>query len=288
MFLNANGKKLFFDVISDGVKIGPDGAPQIKPAIIALHGGPGCEHLGIKPSVEMLGEFAQVIMLDQRGSGFSEAVPETEELSMEIMSADVEALRLHLGLEKINLLGISYGGMLALDYALRYQEALQTLILEVTAPSREFIDQAKETVNSLSDESLREAADKVLNGTFSDDDDLKATLAALTPLYSQQGSPDETAAALSKINLSCRIFRWFFGGAVNDYDVRDRLHEVKVPALIIGGENDWICPAAQSQVLFEKLPNSKLAIIEDGKHMLFNEQKEEVAELVRDFLAAHI
>jgi len=136
--------ELFFDV--EGMSLVPDGPRMVeRPVAFLLHGGPGGDHTGFKPSYSALAERMQLVYVDHRGQGRSARGPK-ETYTLDNNVEDLEALRQHLGLDKIVVIGVSYGGMVALTYASRYPDSVSHLIAVVTAPSHRFLDLAKEIV----------------------------------------------------------------------------------------------------------------------------------------------
>ncbi len=103
--------------------------------LVILHGGPGADHTYFLPWVLPLARTHRLIFIDERGSGQSERLEDTSKYTIENMADDVEAVRVALGLGKIDLLGHSCGGVLAEAYALKYQEHLNHLILNSTFAS---------------------------------------------------------------------------------------------------------------------------------------------------------
>src|SRR5436190_10875745 len=127
MHVLVNGVRLFFDV--EGAKLVPDGpAMREKPTLILLHGGPGFDHTIYKPAYSRLTEVAQVIYLDHRGNGRSDAGPK-EHWTLAQWGDDVRAFCGALGIEKPIVLGVSFGGMVAMAYATRHPEHPGKLIL---------------------------------------------------------------------------------------------------------------------------------------------------------------
>lgn len=123
--------ELFFDV--EGAALVPDGNRMGERPVLFLHpGGPGGDHSGFKPSYTPLREVVQLIYFDPRGSGRS-APCDPASISLDNHIDDLDGLREYLGLPRISLLGGSYGGMVALGYAIRYPERLANLILVATA-----------------------------------------------------------------------------------------------------------------------------------------------------------
>ncbi len=283
MIASLNHVRLFYDVLSDGLRV-VGGRARVKPPLVVLHGGPGMDHQDLKPVVRSLADRYQLVTFDQRGSGLSQRVPESR-LSMAAMAGDIEALRRHLGLSRVILMGVSFGGMLALEYALRYPGSLRALILVVTAPSYRFKDQARRFADGLADPGLRRAAYKVLDGDLRSAADAKAALARLAPLYARRGDPRRSRRALRPIRLNVRVLRWFFRRGCARYDVEDRLGRIRAPTLIVGAERDWICPPDQSRILHRGIRGSRLVILPGARHACCLEQTPAVIGAIRRFLA---
>ncbi len=122
-YVDANGVLIYY------VEFGK-GAP-----LVVLHGGPGADHTYFLPWLLPLARTHRLIFIDERGSGQSERLQDVSKYTIENMADDVEAVRVALGLGKIDLLGHSCGGVLAEAYALKYQQHLSHLILNSTFAS---------------------------------------------------------------------------------------------------------------------------------------------------------
>ena len=110
--------------------------------LVALHGGPGSTHNYFRP-LERLADERQVVLYDQLGCGRSDR-PDELEWCLEVFTAELDALREHLGLDEIHLLGTSWGGMLALEHALARPESVAGLVLSSTlASADEWVVEAK-------------------------------------------------------------------------------------------------------------------------------------------------
>src|ERR1700742_3424905 len=115
MHVVVNGVRLFFDV--EGAKLVPDEAVmREKPTLVLLHGGPGFDHTVYKPAYSGLAEVAQVIYLDHRGNGRSDAGPK-ESWTLAQWGDDLHAFCNALDIVKPIVLGVSFGGMVAMSYA---------------------------------------------------------------------------------------------------------------------------------------------------------------------------
>ena len=137
MHVLVNGVRLFFDV--EGGKLVPDGsAMREKPTLLLLHGGPGFDHTIYKPAYSALADIAQVIYLDHRGNGRSDAGPK-ESWTLAQWGDDVRAFCDALGIEKPIVLGVSFGGMVAMAYATRHPSHPGKLILISTEAKGDFV-----------------------------------------------------------------------------------------------------------------------------------------------------
>ncbi|MBV8166026.1 MAG: alpha/beta fold hydrolase, partial [Alphaproteobacteria bacterium] len=126
MRIAVNGVELFFDVY--GSSLVPRGNELVdKPVIVALHGGPGMDHSQFVPWLTPIADAAQLILVDHRGNGRSSRPP-VETRTLANMADDLEALRKALGLARIVVFGMSFGGMLALTYAATYPDSVAGLI----------------------------------------------------------------------------------------------------------------------------------------------------------------
>ena len=108
-------------------------------AIMFMHGGLGADHSYFPPFFDVLADDYQLVYYDHRGNGRSR-VASFEGVTHETWAADADALRAHLGHEKMILLGNSYGGFLAQEYAIRYADHLHGLALICTSPALDYPD----------------------------------------------------------------------------------------------------------------------------------------------------
>jgi proline iminopeptidase len=164
MFAKINGTRIFFDV--EGMGYVPEG-PSLKqkPVCFVLHGGPGGDHTGFKPTMSPLSEYMQLIYIDNRGSGQSDRGPQST-YTLENNIDDLEELRNYLGLDKVVLLGHSYGGMVAQSFAVKYPDSVQGLILITTSPSFEFIEKAMKIVSEIGTTEQQAMAQLVWDAAF--------------------------------------------------------------------------------------------------------------------------
>lgn len=268
MFARVNGVRIFFDVAGDGVEV-KGGKRVRKPVCFVLHGGPGADHLSVKDGTLDLAESMQIVYHDNRGSGASSRVP-IKDLSLADMAGDLDGLRQHLGLRKIVLLGVSFGGMLALDYALRFPGTLSALILVVTAPSYRFKEDARANAEKLIDPRQKDDAMRILDGRIKNNRDFVETLLRLQPLYATHYDSRKAGRSMAAWQVNAGVLNWYFRRGCYDFDVVDRLHDIKVPTLIMAAGKDWICPPSQSRVMHDGIKGSRLALFRQLRHGFYS------------------
>ena len=103
-----------------------------------MHGGSGLDHTQFRPWLDTLGDRVQLIYYDQLGQGRSTRPLSYDEISIDTWAQEADALRASLGYDKIILFGYSFGGFIAQEYALRYGDHLDGLILCDTAPALDY------------------------------------------------------------------------------------------------------------------------------------------------------
>ena len=132
MRAKVNGTELFFDTV--GSQLTPVGGRMVeKPVCFVLHGGPLIDLGYLRPWMDDLSDVMQLVYVDYRGTGRSERMS-PENYTHENTIDDLEALRIHLGLDRIAVLGHSHGGILAMPYALKYPDSVSHLLLMATTP----------------------------------------------------------------------------------------------------------------------------------------------------------
>ncbi len=285
------GTRIFFDVA--GMQIEPAGKKLVeKPVLFLIHGGPGGNHIHFKYDLISLQKYAQLVFIDQRGCGWSKKANKSA-CTLENNIEDIEALRKYLGLDKICVLGISYGGIVAQGYAIRYSKNIDKLILAVTAPSYRFIAEAKDTIKKIGTPEQIEVCEKYLwNGTFKNDKDVDRYFKLLDPLYFHNKNRKRRTPSTKDIKLgtlknffSYQALNAGFGGFLQKFDYIPKLKQIKCPTLILAGEKDWICSANQSRIMANHIPKSKLKIFKNCGHSIGRDKKEKYISEVKRFLS---
>ena len=262
-----NGTELFY------VEVG-EGAP-----CLMMHGGLGFDHTSLHPWFDPLSDVMHLVYYDHRANGRS-GRPPLETLTFEHLCADADALREHLGFEEIAVLGFSYGGFVALEYALRYPERLKRLILVDTAATFDYGEEIE--ANARRKGATQEQLD-ALEAEVTDEAAFRQQIETLLPLYWRRFDADLGERILSTTVLSAEAAE--AGGALAEgWSVVPRLGEISAPTLVLVGRDDFICPPSQAKIMHERIPNSELVVFEQSGHFPYIEEPEAFFDAVRGWL----
>ena len=277
--------EIYFDV--EGMGLVPDGPRMAeRPVAFVVHGGPGGDHTGFKPTMSPLADRMQLVYFDHRGQGRSARGPR-ETYTLENNVEDMEALRRHLGLDKIVVIGTSYGGMVALSYAVRYPENISHLIAVVTSPNHEFLDRAQKILAERGTDEQKAIAEKLWAGSFESEDELRYYFDIMGPMYSMKFDPEKARERRLRGIVSPDAINEGFAGFLRTYDVTDQLHRITAPTLVIAGRHDWICPPEFSELIASKIPHADLRIFEESGHSVSGDEHEAFIDVIRGFLVYH-
>ena len=272
-YVEVNGVRLWVDVQGDG------------PAIYAHHGAPGLgTHATPKRAFAPLADEYRIVTFDARGSGRSGAVPPYTHAQW---VADLDALRAHFGDETIIMTGGSYGGYIAQEYALAHPDRVTHLILRDTAASREFEAMARRNALARAAEFpdiTEDLLDTLFAGRVGSDEAFREAYATIAPLYDANATPEKTRERVASATFNADTHNQAFAGNLPSFDLRPRLHEIRVPTLIVVGRHDWITPVAASEEIAVGIPNSELVIFENSGHSPQLEENERFIATVRAFL----
>ena len=256
--------------------------------LLALHGGPGSTHHYFGP-LERLGRERPVVLYDQIGCGSSDR-PQDVEWSVAVFREEVDAVRSHLGLERIHLLGTSWGGMLALEHLLSGAKGIVSLILSSTLAS---VDQwAAEQV--VLRNALPPAVVEVLDrheraGTY-DDPEYEQAMEAYFDRHFYRGPKPRPELERMNAEKAKEVYRamqgpneWTVTGAIRGWDVRDRLGEIDLPTLVIRGRHD-MCTDSIAATLVRGIRNAREVVLEESSHTPVLEETDRYLETIAAFM----
>ena len=177
MYAQVNNTRLYFQVQGQGVPM------------LMMHGGLGLDHTYFRPWFDALCSHMELIYYDHRSNGRSERPDNLAGISHDTWIADAEALRAELGHDRIILFGHSYGGALALEYALKYGDRLAGLVLCCTAPAFDYVDVILENSKARGTAEQLNALEAVLSGAVQEDEEWRKMWMTYLPLYFKKYDP---------------------------------------------------------------------------------------------------
>lgn len=266
------------------------GAEQPGTPLLCLHGGPGFPHDYIEP----LGDLADrrpVIFYDQLGCGHSDRPDDPSLWTVERFVEELMTVRSALGLERMHLFGSSWGGMLALQYAVEMHPALQSLILAAGPASvATWIEHVNRLRADLPDD-VRDTLDQHERSGYYACPEFVGAVAAFyrRHLCRMNPWPDGLERAFAEFGTQVYETMWGpteFGpvwGTLRSWDVMDRLGDIEAPALLTVGRYDE-CPPEHVAEMQRRIPNAEMTVFEEGSHLHFYEQREEYMRLANEFL----
>ncbi|MFW5741359.1 MAG: alpha/beta fold hydrolase [Myxococcota bacterium] len=252
--------------------------------LLCMHGGLGLDHTYFRPWLEPIADDARVVLYDHRGNGRSTRPPSYDPMSIATLAEDAERLRAKLDLGRIVLLGHSYGGIVALQYALSHQDTLRGLVLCATAPCFDHLAGTIGQMEQRMTDAQRTAFTELGKPRPLDDRAFAEHARTILPLYFHR--PVETVLDVMHrcIHYSGAAYAVSMRDWLPAFDVRSRLHELRIPVLVVSGAQDWITPPAIVEDLASKLPNAELHVLEGSGHYPFVERQQQFTTVLRQWL----
>jgi len=274
------GVRLYVDI--EGPGLVPDGAAmREKPTLICMHGGPGFDHSSFKPAFSQLADVAQVVYYDHRGHGRSDPRPPSE-WTLDTWADDVVRLCDALGISKPIVLGQSFGGMVAQRYIARHPEHPGKVVLSSTSP-RWILDRKLDAFERRGGPRAREVAEAFWRRPSADT--FQAYWDECRDLYNTLPNPDVDAGVRMKANLDILIH--FAGGEIQTMDLAPGLVHARCPVLVMAGDEDPVCPLADSQEIVAALPQEwvQFARFQKVGHGAWRDAPEAAFAVLREFIA---
>lgn len=274
--------EIFFDI--EGCSLVVDGSRMYEqPVAFLVHGGPGVDHSSYKLGLSPLSQKMQLVYFDHRGQGRS-ARGAKETYTLENNIEDMEALRQYLGLDKIVVIGSSYGGMVALSYAIRYPQNVSHLIAIATVADSRFLKRAQENLEAKGTEEQKACAARLWSGNFENEAQLKEYFQIMGPMYSLTYDPKLSAESWERTIYSIDAINVAFAGFLRDYNILEQLPQITCPTLVIAGRHDWICPPEFSEEIVAAIPHADLRIFENSGHLIRADEPEALIDAISGFL----
>jgi pimeloyl-ACP methyl ester carboxylesterase len=260
--ISVNGLKLYYEIEGDGEPV------------ILIPGFAAGRWIWFKQTSDLSREF-RVITFDPRGVSASDkpAGPQT----ISLLADDVAQLLRMIGVESAHIVGASFGGFVAQEFALKYPSMTRKLVLCCTSfGGPNHVAPAPETLLAL-------ASTKGLNG----EERMRANLLlAFSPEFvrTQTAEIDEVVQlrAANEVPEHIYLSQW---QAATTFDAESQVERIDKPTLVLSGDADVIVPVQNSHNLAAKIPRAELRIVAGGSHTFFIEQPSEFNSFVGQFLS---
>jgi pimeloyl-ACP methyl ester carboxylesterase len=255
--------------------------------LVLMHGGPGAD-LYTMLSFKPLADQFTLVFYDHRCNGRSVG-PDVTSMTMENLTADADALRQALGFEKWAVLGHSFGGNVALEYALRYSQNLSHLLLVNSGADYRWPSEnaPRELAKRGYSPEMVELTRRYFNGLI-EPKEMFPTLMKLGKAYSPYIKSSQIPhMILMGMQTKLRPDAMIFGETkvLKNWNIMGRLHEITTPTLIMAGNEDFVYPPESQKEMAARIPNARLELIDRSGHNPQDEQTDQTLQLIRDFLA---
>ncbi len=275
-YVTSQGVKVFYQTFGSG-------AP-----LLIINGGPGMSSEGFIPLAKEMAQGRQTILFDQRGTGHSTIEqPNSENITMDLMIQDMEAIRQHLKIHEWTIMGHSFGGMLAGYYAAKHPSRVKGLVFSASGGlDLQLFSYLNITgrLTQMQQDSLQYWTSQISQGDTSHHAAFRRGL-ALAPAYLHNKKyVPVIAERLTQGNRAVNELVFQDMRRIQ-FDCKSELRDLEVPALIIQGAQDVI-GLQTAQLTKETLQHSEIIILPDCGHYGWLDQKEAYFQSINKFLAS--
>ena len=281
-----DGTRLFYKVEGSGPS-----------TLVVVHGGPGNSLESVRGDFERLAKDRTVIYYDQRGNGRSDLIDDPERVGIKYQVADLDAVRRHFKLEKLTLLGNSWGGFLIAAYAAAHPDRVERLILDAPAPPtfaqlEQMGDEISRRMEQIASAADRQRLGQLYRSWDKAEDPMPACqtfytavlktytfkLGELPPHKGDLCFGSREAVRRQQL-VNKAVWR-----SLGDFDYRPAVGKVTAPVLVMHGIGDVI-PVQGSRDWAKSFPNGRLLLMQRAGHLMHLEQPDIFFEAVETFLA---
>ena len=260
--------------------------------LVCHPGGPGSSSLYFG-DLAGLGESFDLIVVDPRGTGSTPAPDDPRAYTTEDYVADLEELRVHLGLEQLNLLGHSHGGVVAIAYAAAHPRRVRRLVLASTLARFHAEQEAAMLEGMRRHEAEHWYADAVAAieaeqaGEFTSREELSELIRRELPLYVSRYGEEERRylQGLEDEVWNADALKLFNEEIFAAFDLRPQLGQIEAPTLVITGEHDFITGPLCATEIAAGIAGAEKVVVPDAGHFVFVEARDRFREEVERFLS---
>ena len=253
-------------------------------ALLWFHGGPGLPAWLSRPTAKLLGDAFSVYLIDPHGSGGSTPPADAIDYDAQGHARFYDEVRRALGLERVTVGGISFGGTVALTYAALFPDVVARCIAASAGgfgPELDEGDAAAETERAIARHAgapwfadAKKTWDTWTERALAAEDgaEVEEMLRTVAPLYFAHPDRPDVRAHIEResreLEVDLGAVKAWEGGIFQTFDVRSLLPQVRCPTLVIAGELDLICGPAQARRIAEGVTDGKLVLVPDCGHMV--------------------
>jgi L-proline amide hydrolase len=284
-YVDFRGYQVWYQVVGDGEDEG-------KLPLLTLHGGPGAAHDCLEPLSALAETGRRVIFYDQLGCGKSDQPHAPEMWTIELFLDEISALRDALDLPTVHVLGLSWGGMLGLEYALLKPGGLASLtVASGPASNSQWIAEAERLRHQLPAEVLAVLEHHERQGTTESSEYQQAMLVYYERhVCRQKPWPDCVKRSMAYMMSNPEVYLTMNGpsefhvtGTFRGWTVEDRLSEIDLPVLVTSGRYDECTPAI-AQTVVEGIAGAEGVIFEESAHFAHAEEPGRYVTVLKGFL----
>ena len=275
--LRVNNTEIFTKILGNGEPI------------VIVHGGPGLAHDYLYEPFKQLADKYKLIFYDQRGCGRSDGFKENEKVTMEMLVEDLEGIRKEFGIRRMNLVGQSWGAVIALNYIFKYSSNVKTLLLLEPSPgSSEYLPQIQQTISNRLTQPDKERLIQISQnpelrrspGLFKEFMGIRTKTYFYDSTFLKQRHFDYFDSNSVKKFFSSSAM---FGPYLMNFNLYGIMTTIKCPVLIIHGDTD-IIPTASIEKMSRAIKNSELHIVKNCGHFVHIEKPDLYFNTIRAFL----
>lgn len=263
-FVEVSGKKMYYEAFGEG-----------EPVVFL--NGIMMSTASWHPFIDVFSESCKMVLVDLVDQGQSDKGdgPYTQDMHVEMLKILFEKL----GFERVHLLGVSYGGEVALKFALKYQHMLHTLLLaDTTAYTNELLHDVEE----------------IWDYSASLNDGRIFFKATMPYIYSAEFYEKNIEWLKAREKSFCRILtkEWYAGfrraiRSASNLNIVDELHKITVPTLIIGAEFDATTPVRYQEEIHKRIKDARFVVIKGAGHASMYEKPYEFSSIVLGYLSVY-
>ncbi len=287
--IDFRGHRVWYAIVGEKEEI-PGKLP-----LLCLHGGPGAGHDYLESLAALARGGRRVIFYDQLGCGNSDQPDDPSLWTVPLYVDEVGVVRRALGLDRIHLLGQSWGGMLAMEYALTQPAGVASLTI---ASSPASMIQWVAEANRLRSGLPAEVQDALRRHEAAGTTEASEYQAAMMTFYRHHvirtnPMPEPVARTFAKLERNPQVYHTMNGpsefhvvGSLRDWDIIGRLPEIEIATLVTSGRHDEATPLIAGTV-HRGIRGSEWVVFEDSSHMAHVEEQERYMKVVAEFLCRH-